>query len=104
MKNSLFRPLCCRLSRLPGVACCRRRNDRSAAIQLCRAEVTAQSGADADEVRLDQVHLRPRVVRVDFDVWRDGHLQNVRCEVTARPSTDDRLDHAGAADAPPLAR
>jgi hypothetical protein len=57
-------------------------SDRSAAIQLCRAEVTAQAGLDADSVRLDNVHLRASVVRVDFDVWRDGQLQNVRCEVS----------------------
>jgi hypothetical protein len=56
--------------------------DRSAAIQLCRAEVVAQTGAEAGQVRLDQVNLRPRLVRVDFDYWRDGDLQNIRCEVT----------------------
>lgn len=55
--------------------------DRSAAIALCRAEVTAQAGADAT-VRLDQVQVRPRAVRVDFDLWRNNHLQNVRCDVT----------------------
>jgi hypothetical protein len=56
--------------------------DRTAAIQLCRAEVAAQAGADADQVRLDQVRLRARLVRVDFDLWRNGDLQNVTCEVT----------------------
>ena len=56
--------------------------DRSAAIQLCRAEVASQAGVEAETVRLDQVALRPRVVRVDFDLWRNGNLQNVRCEVT----------------------
>jgi hypothetical protein len=56
--------------------------DRSAAIQLCRAEVVAQTGAEAGQVRLDQVNLRPRLVRVDFDLWRNGDLQNIRCEVT----------------------
>lgn len=56
--------------------------DRSNAIQLCRAEVAAQAGAEADQVRLDQVRLRPRLVRVDFDLWRNGDLQNIRCEVT----------------------
>lgn len=55
--------------------------DRSAAIALCRAEVTAQAGADAT-VRLDQVQVRPRAVRVDFDLWRNNRLQNVRCDVT----------------------
>lgn len=55
--------------------------DRTQAIALCRAEVTAQAGADAT-VRLDQVQVRPRAVRVDFDLWRNNHLQNVRCDVT----------------------
>lgn len=54
--------------------------DRTAAIHLCRAEVSAQAGSSA-EVRLDQVRVRPRAVRVDLDVWRDGQLQNVRCDV-----------------------
>lgn len=56
--------------------------DRSSAIQLCRAEVATQAGVEADTVRLDQVAVRARVVRVDFDLWRDGNLQNIRCEVT----------------------
>ena len=56
--------------------------DRSHAIQLCRAEVASQAGVEADQVRLDQVSLRPRAVRVDFDLWRNGDLQNIRCEVT----------------------
>lgn len=56
--------------------------DRTAAIQLCRAEVASQAGIEADTVRLDQVALRPRLVRVDFDLWRDGNLQNIRCEVS----------------------
>jgi hypothetical protein len=56
--------------------------DRTAAIQLCRAEVASQAGVEADTVRLDQVALRARVVRVDFDLWRDGNLQNIRCEVS----------------------
>lgn len=55
---------------------------RSAAIQLCRAEVAQRAGADADAVRLDQVRVRPSIVRVDFDLWRDGRLHNVRCDVS----------------------
>lgn len=54
--------------------------DRTEAISLCRAEVQAQAGADA-KVRFDQVRVRPQVVRVDLDVWHDGALQNVRCDV-----------------------
>jgi hypothetical protein len=56
--------------------------DRTSAIQLCRAEVAAQAGVEADQVRLDQVRLRARLVRVDFDLWRNGDLQNISCEVT----------------------
>jgi hypothetical protein len=55
--------------------------ERNEAIALCRAEIQAQAGADAT-VRLDQVRVRPRVVRVDLDLWRGNALQNVRCEVT----------------------
>jgi hypothetical protein len=56
-------------------------SDRNAAIQLCRAEVTSEAGAEADRVRFDQVRVRRSSVRVDFDVWRDGRLTNVRCDV-----------------------
>ena len=66
---------------VPGVASADNVSDRTEAIQLCRSEVAAQAGLDADAVRLDQVRVRPRAVRVDFDVWREGRLQNVRCEV-----------------------
>lgn len=66
---------------LPGVAQANDVSDRSQAISLCRAELTAQAGEGAT-VRLDQVRVRPRAVRVDFDLWRDGRLQNVRCEVS----------------------
>ncbi len=67
---------------LPNVASADDVSDRTAAIQLCRAEVSAQAGVDADAVRLDQVRVRPRLVRVDFDLWRDGRLQNIRCDVS----------------------
>jgi hypothetical protein len=62
-------------------------SDRNAAIQLCRTEVTARA-ADADSVRFDQVRVRAAVVRVDFDVWRNGQLQNVRCDVTRGASLE----------------
>ena len=66
---------------IPGVASADEVSDRSQAIALCRAEVQAQAGADAT-VRLDQVRVRPRAVRVELDLWRGGDLQNVRCEVS----------------------
>lgn len=56
--------------------------DRSRAIQLCQTEVAAQAGLDAEAVRLDNVRVRASAVRVDFDVWNAGQLQNVRCEVS----------------------
>lgn len=55
--------------------------DRSQAIALCRAEVRAQAGEGAN-VRFDQVRVRPRAIRVEFDLWRGNQLQNVRCEVS----------------------
>lgn len=66
---------------IPGVASADDVADRNQAISICRAEVQAQAGADAS-VRLDQVRIRPRAVRVDLDLWRNGQLQNVRCDVT----------------------
>jgi hypothetical protein len=66
---------------IPNVASADDISDRHQAIALCRAEVTAQAGDDAT-VRFDQVRVRPRAVRVEFDVWRNNHLQNVRCDVT----------------------
>lgn len=58
--------------------------DRAEAISICRAEVQAQVGPDT-KVRFDQVRSGANVVRVDFDVWRDGALQNVRCDVQRGP-------------------
>ena len=66
---------------MPGVASADDIADRNQAIALCRAELTTQAGENAT-VRLDQVRVRPRAVRVEFDLWRGNQLQNVRCEVT----------------------
>lgn len=66
---------------VPGVAAADDVADRTQAIQLCRAEIAAQTGLDPSAVRLDQVRVRPRLVRADFDVWRNGQLTNVRCDV-----------------------
>ncbi len=65
---------------MPGVASADDVSDRNQAISLCRAEVQAQAGEGAS-VRLDQVRVRPRAVRVELDLWRNGQLQNVRCDV-----------------------
>jgi hypothetical protein len=65
----------------PGAAFADDVADRSEAIRLCRAEVAAQAGVDVREVRLDQVRTRGRTVRVDLDLWRNGRLSNIRCDV-----------------------
>lgn len=51
------------------------------AIALCRAEVAELTGVERAQVRLDQVRVRPSHVRVDLDLWRAGHLTNIRCDV-----------------------
>jgi hypothetical protein len=56
-------------------------SDQTQAIRLCWAEIAAQAGAGQSSIRLDQVRTRARSVRVDLDVWRNGQLTNVRCEV-----------------------
>lgn len=66
---------------IPSQAVADETTDRNAAIALCRAEISAQSGLDADSVRFDSVRSRLSNVRVNFDVWRDGRLTNVRCDV-----------------------
>ena len=66
---------------MPGAAFADDVADRREAIRLCRAEVSAQAGVDARELRLDQVRTRGRSVRVDLDLWRNGRLQNIRCDV-----------------------
>jgi hypothetical protein len=78
---------------IPGVASADQAADRSTAIALCRAEITAQAGEGA-QVRLDQVRVRPRAVRVDLDVWRNGALQNVRCEVARNHANGCALEIA----------
>jgi hypothetical protein len=67
---------------IPGVASADEISDRTAAIRLCRAEVAAQAGVEPAEVRLDQVRVRGASVRVDLDLWRNGDLQNIRCDVS----------------------
>lgn len=83
MKNFLFSSMAlAAVLFVPGVASADDVSDRGDAIRLCRAEVAAQAGLEADAVRLDQVRVRPRLVRVDLDLWQQGQLQNVRCEVS----------------------
>ncbi|MEZ6023029.1 MAG: hypothetical protein R3C16_06380 [Hyphomonadaceae bacterium] len=54
---------------------------RPTAVELCRTEVAARAGVPVEQVRLDQIRARARTVRVDLDLWRDGRLQNIRCDV-----------------------
>ena len=70
---------------VPGSALADPVGDRSAAINLCRNEVAARAGVEAASIRLDQARVRGRLVRVDLDLWRDGQLQNVRCDVARGP-------------------
>jgi len=56
--------------------------DRNAAITLCRTAVAEQAGVPQDQARFDEVRVRSHAVRVDIDLWRDGQLTNVRCDVS----------------------
>lgn len=66
----------------PGLASANEASDRREAIALCRAEVAAQTGLSLEEVRFDEARVGGRSVRVDLDVWRDGQLNNIRCDVS----------------------
>lgn len=66
---------------VPNVASADNVSDRTDAIRLCRAEIVQQTGITAEDVRLDNVRVRLSNIRVDLDVFRDGELQNVRCDV-----------------------
>jgi hypothetical protein len=83
MKNFLFSSMAlAAVLFVPGVASADDVSDRSEAIRLCRAEVSTQAAVETDTVRLDQVRVRPRQVRVNLDLWQDGRLQNIRCDVS----------------------
>lgn len=81
MKNFVMSAAALAAFMIPGVAAADDVADRTEAIRLCRAEVVSQTGLDAGSVRLDQVRVRGTSIRVDLDVWRDGSLNNVRCDV-----------------------
>jgi hypothetical protein len=69
---------------IPGAAFADDASDRSEAIHMCKAEVAAQAGVDVSEVRFDQARVRGASVRIDLDLWRNGDLQNIRCDVSRR--------------------
>lgn len=81
MRNTLFAAALAVLMVTPGLAAASESSDRAEAVRLCRAEVAAQAGLDEGQVRFDRAHVGARSVRIDLDVWRDGRLQNVRCDV-----------------------
>jgi len=83
MKNFLFSAMAiAAVLVMPGVSHADDVSDRTDAIRLCRAEVASQAGVETDQVRLDQVRVRGSRVRVDLDLWRNGDLQNIRCDVS----------------------
>lgn len=82
MKNFLFSAMAfAAVLVIPGAAFADDASDRTEAIRICKAEVAAQAGVDAATVRFDQVRVRATSVRVDLDLWRNGDLQNIRCDV-----------------------
>jgi len=82
MKNFLMSAMAlAAVAVLPSAAFADDVSDRTEAIRLCRAEVSAQASTPAETVRLDQVRVRGTAIRVDLDVWRNGDLNNVRCTV-----------------------
>lgn len=80
-KSSILAALVVATVALPAVARADENSARDAAIHACRAEAVAREGVRPDLVRLDQVRVRRALIRVDLDVWRNGSLQNIRCEV-----------------------
>jgi hypothetical protein len=82
MKNFLFSAMAiAAVFVMPSAAFANDVSDRTDAIRLCRVEVAAQAGVNVDQVRLDQVRVRRSLVRVDLDLWRNGDLENIRCDV-----------------------
>jgi hypothetical protein len=82
MKSALIASLLAAAVLFPAAASATAVEDRNAAIGLCRAEIAQQAGLTAEQVRLDNVRVSGRSVRVDLDVWQNGALQNIRCEVS----------------------
>lgn len=82
MKNTLTALAFAALSFASPAAAGDLNTDRTAAIRLCRAEVAAQANVDPGQVRFDDLRVRSGQVRINLDLWRDGQLTNVRCDVT----------------------
>jgi len=82
MKKFLISALALAAFAVPAVASANPAADRNAAIALCRADIAAQAGVDAAQLELDNVRVRAGLIRVDFDLWNNGSLQNIRCDVS----------------------
>jgi hypothetical protein len=82
MKNLIVAALALTAFGLPGVASADTARDRQAAISLCRADIAAQANVDPASIELDNIRVRAGLIRVDFDLWHNGSLQNIRCEVS----------------------
>ena len=53
----------------------------SDAIALCRTTVAQQAGVDLEHARFDQVRERSRLYSVAINLWSNGALTHVRCDV-----------------------
>lgn len=82
MRNLFVSSLALAVLAAPSVAFADQQSDARTAIALCRAEVAQQAGVELEQARFDKLRIRARHVRVDIDLWRDGRLQNVRCDVS----------------------
>jgi len=65
----------------PGLARADQVGDQGAAVQLCRSQITSQAGVTDDQLRLTQATTRLSGIRVHFDLWRNGQVQGVDCQV-----------------------
>ena len=81
MKNLVLSALALAAFAVPSIASADTAADRYAAINLCRADIAAQANVDPATLELDNVRVRASLIRVDFDLWSNGSLQNIRCEV-----------------------
>jgi len=82
MKNLVLSALALAAFAVPSIASADTAADRYAAINLCRADIAAQANVDPASLELDNVRVRASLIRVDFDLWANGSLQNIRCEVS----------------------
>ncbi len=82
MKNLVLSALALAAFAVPSIASADTAADRQSAIALCRADIAAQAGVDPAALELDNVRVRASLIRIDFDLWQNGSLQNIRCDVS----------------------